>query len=352
MGVCLIVASDFIPVRLVDGSSAHEGRVEIYHSGQWGTICDDQWDDADAEVVCRQLGLGGVAKAWSQAYFGEGSGPVLLDEVRCTGNELSIEQCLKSSWQEHNCGHKEDAGVSCTPLADGAIRLAGGKGNHEGRLEVLYNGQWGTICDDGWTELNTHVVCRQLGFKNGRSSSERYIEEARGPIWLDDVSCSGKESAILQCSKREWGRHDCSHQEDVRLSCYPDNDNHRISLATSRRLPSEAAQRPPAAAGVVRCLCRHHNRHLLLLRLLGGLQDGPMPCGLSTAALLTATTPASPTQTPASPFPIRLLRPVPPFPARLLWQPGGERPAEVSTAVAAALGDAGSGPHTSKNKLF
>lgn len=58
----------------------------------------------------------GVARAWSQAYFGEGSGPVLLDEVQCTGNELSIEQCPKSSWREHNCGHKEDAGVSCTPL--------------------------------------------------------------------------------------------------------------------------------------------------------------------------------------------------------------------------------------------
>ncbi|XP_060134541.1 neurotrypsin [Zootoca vivipara] len=227
---------DFIPVRLVDGSSAYEGRVEVYHAGHWGTICDDQWDDVDAEVVCRQLGLGGIAKAWSQAYFGEGSGPVLLDEVRCTGNELSIEQCLKSSWQEHNCGHKEDAGVSCTPLTDGAIRLAGGKVSHEGRLEVLYNGQWGTICDDGWTELNTHVVCRQLGFKNGKSVSEHYPEENIGPIWLDDVSCSGKESAILQCSKREWGKHDCSHKEDVGISCYRDNDSHRASLGPPIRL--------------------------------------------------------------------------------------------------------------------
>lgn len=58
----------------------------------------------------------GIAKAWNQAYFGEGSGPVMLDEVRCTGNELSIEQCSKRSWGEHNCDHKEDAGVSCTPL--------------------------------------------------------------------------------------------------------------------------------------------------------------------------------------------------------------------------------------------
>uniref|UniRef100_A0A8B9GAK2 SRCR domain-containing protein n=1 Tax=Amazona collaria TaxID=241587 RepID=A0A8B9GAK2_9PSIT len=109
--LCLITAPVFTPVRLAGGNNTHEGRVEVYHAGQWGTVCDDQWDDADAEVVCRQLGLG-------QAYFGEGSGPLLLDEVQCTGNELSIEQCPKSSWREHNCDHKEDAGVSCTPLTE------------------------------------------------------------------------------------------------------------------------------------------------------------------------------------------------------------------------------------------
>eukprot|EP00075_Anas_platyrhynchos_P023336 XP_027312589.1 neurotrypsin isoform X1 [Anas platyrhynchos] len=230
------LASVFTLIRLAGGNNAYEGRVEVYHAGQWGTICDDQWDDADAEVVCRQLGLGGVAKAWSQAYFGEGSGPVLLDEVRCTGNELSIEQCPKSSWQEHNCGHKEDAGVSCTPLADGALRLTSGKGGHEGRLEVYYTGQWGTICDDGWTELNTQVVCRQLGFKYGKSVPESYSEGNSAPIWLDDVSCSGKETNLLQCSRREWGEHDCSHQEDIRLICYPDNDSHKLSLGPPIRL--------------------------------------------------------------------------------------------------------------------
>ncbi|NXS01943.1 NETR protein, partial [Oxylabes madagascariensis] len=229
----------FTPIRLAGGSNAYEGRVEVYHGGQWGTVCDDQWDDADAEVVCRQLGFGGVAKAWSQAYFGEGSGPVLLDEVQCTGNELSIEQCPKSSWREHNCGHKEDAGVSCTPLTDGALRLTGGKGSHEGRLEVYHTGQWGTVCDDGWTELNTQVVCWQLGFKYGKSAGmekESYAEGSSEPIWLDDVICSGMETNLLQCSRREWGKHDCNHKEDVRLICHPENDSHKRSLGPPIRL--------------------------------------------------------------------------------------------------------------------
>ncbi|XP_046513022.1 neurotrypsin isoform X2 [Equus quagga] len=226
----------FPAIRLAGGSNVHEGRVELYHAGQWGTVCDDQWDDADAEVICRQLGLSGIAKAWNQAYFGEGSGPVMLDEVRCTGNELSIEQCPKSSWGEHNCGHKEDAGVSCTPLTDGVIRLAGGKGSHEGRLEVYYRGQWGTVCDDGWTELNTYVVCRQLGFKYGKQASANHFEGSPGPIWLDDVSCSGKETSFLECSRRPWGRHDCSHREDVGIACHPSGPGRGLSLGFPIRL--------------------------------------------------------------------------------------------------------------------
>ncbi|XP_053559567.1 neurotrypsin isoform X2 [Bombina bombina] len=228
--------SAFIPARLVGGSSTFEGRIEIYHSGQWGTVCDDQWDDADAEVVCRQLGLGGVAKAWSQAHFGEGVGPILLDEVQCTGNELSIEECQRSTWGDHNCGHKEDAGVSCTPLADGSIRLAGGKSNHEGLLEIFHNSQWGSVCDDGWTDLNTQVVCRQLGFKHGKSSLENHFVSSTGVIWLDDVRCTGKESSLIQCSMKDWGKHDCTHLEDVLITCHQDADTHRVFTGPPIRL--------------------------------------------------------------------------------------------------------------------
>ncbi|NWU16031.1 NETR protein, partial [Cephalopterus ornatus] len=158
-----------------------EGRVEVYHDGKWGTICDDQWDDRDAEVVCRQLGLSGTPKALSWAHYGQGSGPILLDEVQCSGNELSLDQCKKSDWGQQNCDHIEDAGVSCdpftgtdlrlyqsdvvgrTPILRGWLsRLAGGRSPSEGRVEVYYNGDWGTVCDDGWTDLGAQVVCRQL----------------------------------------------------------------------------------------------------------------------------------------------------------------------------------------------
>ncbi|NXC13036.1 NETR protein, partial [Corythaeola cristata] len=154
-----------------------EGRVEVYHDGKWGTICDDQWDDRDAEVVCRQLGLSGNPKALSWAHYGQGSGPILLDEVECSGNELSLDQCKKSDWGQQNCDHIEDAGVSCDPftgtdlqlcasqLWSGTVRLAGGRSPSEGRVEVYYNGDWGTVCDDGWTDLGAQVVCRQLGFR-------------------------------------------------------------------------------------------------------------------------------------------------------------------------------------------
>ncbi|NXI88867.1 NETR protein, partial [Rhipidura dahli] len=151
-----------------------EGRVEVYHDGKWGTICDDQWDDRDAEVVCRQLGLSGTPKALSWAHYGQGSGPILLDEVQCSGNELSLDQCKKSDWGQQNCDHIEDAGVSCDPftgteiplcqsdVVEGTVRLAGGHSPGEGRVEVYYNGDWGTVCDDGWTDLSAQVVCRQL----------------------------------------------------------------------------------------------------------------------------------------------------------------------------------------------
>ncbi|XP_062903312.1 galectin-3-binding protein-like [Mobula hypostoma] len=102
-------------LRLSRGRVPSEGRVEVYYDGEWGTVCDDGWDLTDAHVVCRSLGYLNATEAVRGGAFGSGSGPILLDDVFCTGTETSLANCKTKGWKIHDCQHSEDAGVRCDP---------------------------------------------------------------------------------------------------------------------------------------------------------------------------------------------------------------------------------------------
>ncbi|KAL6460101.1 hypothetical protein MHYP_G00318600 [Metynnis hypsauchen] len=99
-------------VRLVGGSHC-SGRVEVLHGESWSTVCDADFDQQDAEVVCRELGCGPPVKVLGAAAFGRGEGQVWSEELQCRGNESQIHFCPKSSSLKHNCTHDNNAGLIC-----------------------------------------------------------------------------------------------------------------------------------------------------------------------------------------------------------------------------------------------
>ena len=105
----------FLLTRLVGGSTENEGRLEVFYQGQWGTVCDDRWTASATDVACRSLGFQGGEGFSCCAEYGGGMGPIVLDNVICTGEEDSIASCSHSGPLIHDCRHSEDVSISCIP---------------------------------------------------------------------------------------------------------------------------------------------------------------------------------------------------------------------------------------------
>ncbi|VDI12508.1 Hypothetical predicted protein, partial [Mytilus galloprovincialis] len=88
----------------------NSGRLEVYYNEAWGTVCDDEFDEKDATVACKQLGYNNGKFLDSN---GNGTGNTWLDDLECTGNEPTLGDCKNGGWGVENCDHTEDVRVEC-----------------------------------------------------------------------------------------------------------------------------------------------------------------------------------------------------------------------------------------------
>ncbi|NXD43997.1 C163A protein, partial [Copsychus sechellarum] len=213
-----VICSGDRQMRLVNGTNRCAGRVELYHHGIWGTICDDNWDLSDANVVCKQLGCGHAIEAFVSAHFGEGSGQIWLDDVNCTGAESDLWACPSRVWGQHNCQHKEDAGVLCSDFL--ALRLVNGN-DCAGRVEVFYNGTWGSVCSNRMSQLTAATMCKHLGCGDGGGIATDFkYGRGSGPTWLDHIECTEQHSSLWQCQSDPWDPQSCDNRaEETHITC-------------------------------------------------------------------------------------------------------------------------------------
>jgi len=218
-------------------------RLDVKYDNKWGTVCDAGFTDLAAGVVCKSLGFaaGGMARR-----AGGGRGPIWLDNVQCTGKELNLEWCPHGPWgNTKSCDHSMDAGVCCqgpgkppprkapgpkwpcagdkNSISSGATRLVECTKNGC-RFEIKHNDEWGTVCSQGWKDVNSIVACRSLGLPGGktiRDYGSKFSKQAPDTykIWASEVRCTGQESWIGSCTHPTWGEHECTHDMDVGVCC-------------------------------------------------------------------------------------------------------------------------------------
>ncbi|KAG8524885.1 Antigen WC1.1, partial [Galemys pyrenaicus] len=129
-----------------------------------------------------------------------------------------IPLCTHSPSPPAGSAASEEEAANCTDSTQ--LRLVDGGHPCMGRVEILHQGSWGTICDDSWDLRDAHVVCRQLGCGEALNATvSAHFGKGSGPIWLDGVQCTGNESQVWKCPSQGWGHHDCRHKEDAGVIC-------------------------------------------------------------------------------------------------------------------------------------
>ncbi|NXS52006.1 C163A protein, partial [Brachypteracias leptosomus] len=237
-----VTCEEAVELRLAAGTGPCAGRVEVKLQGRWGTVGDPEWDMGEAEVVCRQLGCGSAAGAFSaSARFGRGHDTISLALVNCRGFEDTLWDCEIRGWGPYIGVHDFDTAVVCqgrswvvvgrggrcqswcqlspVPLPAGFARLVGDDGGCAGRLEVWRGRAWTSVCEDHVDIKAARVVCQELGC--GVALAVTGTDPVgTGPVWEEEFKCNGTEPLLATCARRPSRSRGCASHASIVCSPY------------------------------------------------------------------------------------------------------------------------------------
>ncbi|XP_061584265.1 scavenger receptor cysteine-rich type 1 protein M130-like [Cololabis saira] len=172
-------------VRLMNGTTLCSGRLEVYNprKGTWFSLCEADFNQQDAKVVCRELGCGRplVLKG---VLYGEVEAPLWTEEFHCKGDESDIQSCESSGSILKTCSPGRVVGLTCSdPLG-----LMGGTSRCRGALELKHLGEWRPVYGPEWTRREAAVVCEYLDCGSVISVQLRKLSSRR-PVWWIDPGC-------------------------------------------------------------------------------------------------------------------------------------------------------------------
>ncbi|KAM4543007.1 lysyl oxidase homolog 3B isoform 3-T3 [Odontesthes bonariensis] len=217
-----------------------EGVVEVKYKDGWAQICDLGWTIKNTHVVCGMLGFPHerkVNKNFYKLYLERQKNYFYIHSVACAGTEVHLAACpleFSKPNATKSCTGGMPAVVSCMPgplfmqnsglkkkpKTSNNVRLKGGARRGEGRVEVLKDTEWGTVCDDRWNLQSASVVCRELGFGSAKEAlTGARMGQGMGPIYMNEVKCLGHEKSIWNCPFKNTTSENCQHMEDAAVRC-------------------------------------------------------------------------------------------------------------------------------------
>ncbi|KAI4794021.1 hypothetical protein KUCAC02_032334 [Chaenocephalus aceratus] len=220
-GILTLTCSD--SVRLVGGTSPCSGRLEVKsnHSNQsnpsWSSVCEADFDQQDAQVVCRQLGCG-APSVLQGALYGEGEAPMGTKEFQCGGHESALLDCSSAS-ERNTCSPGTAVSLTCSEPDE--VRLVGGESRCAGDLELKHQGEWRAVnAFPSWNVKAAGVLCRDLDCGSAVFAAQR-VESSLRPVWWIVSGCVQSAAALRECAYSSASSlfltFSCSEPDEVKL---------------------------------------------------------------------------------------------------------------------------------------